>query len=303
MKKLITLSLSIHIALISFSQTNNFAPIGATWYYDDYVNNCITFPDCGYYKMESVGDTLIDGKNCRILKETYFMTYFKPDTQYIIYEDLGIVYLFDEGAFHELYNFNAVAGDTITTFAEPFNGYYSFSDFMFSEFKYVIDSVYTELIDGELLRIQNTTALGVGDGWGFWSGPMIIEKIGSIGMFLGIPNEINIEYGGFLRCYSEDGFFYKNPDYDNDCDFITEVSDQIQKSFEIFPNPVQNYFILETAKELDVSKLKLTNACGQNVGYKISPENNNRFKIDLGNIEPGLYFLNCEDFSAKIIKL
>ncbi len=302
MKKLITLSLSIHIALISFSQTNNFAPIGAAWYYDDYQNDCPTFPDCGYYKMESVDDTLIGGKNCRLLKETYFVPYYDiPDTQYIIYEDLGIVYLYDEGTFHELYNFNAVAGDTITTFAEPFNGYYRFNDYMFSEFRYIIDSVYTELIDGELLRIQYTRALEAIDGWGFWEGPMIIEKIGSIGMFLGTPNISDLEYGGFLRCYSEDGFFYKNPAYDNDCDFITSVNEQTPNSFEIFPNPAKNILTIKSSGTEKINPV-IINAFGEVCEFKFISSELFSSTIDISKLPAGIYFLFVGDEKNTAIK-
>ena len=302
MKKLLTLSLSIHIALIAFSQTNNFAPIGATWYYDDYLNECPTTPDCGYYIMESVDDTLIDGKNCRLLNETYYTPYYDiPDTQYIIYEDLGIVYLYDEGTFHELYNFNADAGDTITTFAEAFNGYYGFIDYTFSEFRYIIDSVATGLIDGELLRIQYTRALEAGDGWGFWEGPMIIEKIGSIGMFLGIPNIIYPEYGAFLRCYSEDGFFYKSPDYDNDCDFITSVNNQIPASIEISPNPAKNILTINSPFTKKINPV-IINAFGEVCDYKVISEELFTSTIDISRLPAGIYFLSLEDEKNTAIK-
>ncbi len=43
-------------------QTNEFAPIGAKWWYG-YQD----FFTVGYFTIESIGDTLIEGKTCRIL--------------------------------------------------------------------------------------------------------------------------------------------------------------------------------------------------------------------------------------------
>lgn len=302
LKRVTTFLIILNVTLSLFAQTNNFAPIGATWYYDDYLNECPTFPDCGYYKMESVGDTLIVGKNCRVLNETYFVPYYDiPDTQYIIYEDLGIVYLYDEGAFHELYNFNADAGDTITTFPEAFNGYYGFIDYTFNEFRYIIDSVVTELIDGELLRIQYTRALEDVDGWGFWEGPMIIEKIGSIGMFLGIPNIIYPEYGGFLRCYSDDEFEYQYIGFEHACDFITSIKNEIPKSFEIFPNPASDNLTINSSFTEKIDPV-IINILGEVCEYKFISQESFTSKIDISELPEGIYFLSLEDEKNPAIK-
>jgi hypothetical protein len=48
----------------SFSQ-KVWAPIGAVWHFD--INN---MGETGYLKIESQKDTIIDGKNCKILHST-----------------------------------------------------------------------------------------------------------------------------------------------------------------------------------------------------------------------------------------
>lgn len=69
----IFLSLLLFTLKQGFTQTNNFAPLGATWYYSDIYNidYDYTMYVTGYNKVESIADTNIDGINCRELKFSF----------------------------------------------------------------------------------------------------------------------------------------------------------------------------------------------------------------------------------------
>lgn len=62
---LIVLFLVFSVFVQSYSQTNEFAPIGATWWY-----NYEYFSGSGYLQLQSVSDTVISGVNCRKITKT-----------------------------------------------------------------------------------------------------------------------------------------------------------------------------------------------------------------------------------------
>lgn len=70
---LILVSLVFLMHQQAFSQTNNFAPIGATWYYSDIydIDYDDTLDITGCNKVESIADTNIGGINCRELKFSF----------------------------------------------------------------------------------------------------------------------------------------------------------------------------------------------------------------------------------------
>lgn len=304
MKKILPIIIISIISIQLFSQTNNFAPIGTRWHYDDYNNSCPTFPDCGYFMVESIKDTIVLGQNCRILKESYFTPYIDiADTSYIVYENLGIVYLFNNGQFNTLYNFNAVAGDTIKVFEGPFFGYYSFSDYEFSDFTYIIESVETVTVDGQDLICQTAKSFDTELGWGYGQSK-IYEKIGSLGLLLGNPNIIPIEFGSFLRCYEDGDLSYHDSGYLNDCDFISSVDNPLPEYFSIHPMPVTD-FVHCTNNSFFEGNIIIYNILGSIV-YSNLINPNSSITIDLSNYASVLIgvvnFSNSETYSFNILK-
>ena len=304
MKLILTYLFSLTF-VVSYSQTNNFAPIGARWYYDDYVNSCPTYPNCGYFIVESIKDTLVLGQECRLLQETYFTPYIEiPDTSYIVYEDSGIVYLFNNGQFHTLYDFNADVEDTIKVFDAPFFGYYSFSDYEFSDFTYIIETVETLTIDGQDLICQTAKSTDSDLGWGFWQ-CKIYEKIGCLGELLGRPNIIPLEFGSFLRCYEDGDLSYQNPSYLNQCDFITGLNNTLPEYFDIQPNPVVDVVHCTNNSFFD-GNIVIYNLLGSLV-YSGPIQPNTSLTIDLskyaGFMIAVVHFSNSQTYSFNILKM
>ncbi len=92
-----------------FSQTNNFAPIGATWWYSDIYG--IDYDDTlyitGYNKVESMSDATIDGIQCRELEFSFYDASGNLDGEILryVYENNEKVYFYDEDTFLLVYDF------------------------------------------------------------------------------------------------------------------------------------------------------------------------------------------------------
>jgi hypothetical protein len=109
--------LTFLIAMLSitvFSQ-EEFAPIGAEWYYN--YRESMDGPETGYYLLKSIKDTTIDSKVCRILSHTLMnskgISMNKGES--ILYEDVkeNRIYRYLFGNFYLLYDFTKTTGDTI----------------------------------------------------------------------------------------------------------------------------------------------------------------------------------------------
>ena len=101
------LILLIFIGIEVFSQTPEFAPVGAKWYfssedpYYDYYS---------YVSYESVGDTIILEKKCNIV-ETTSESPFYDSIRVFLHTTGDRVEVFKWGSFHTLFDFGASPGD------------------------------------------------------------------------------------------------------------------------------------------------------------------------------------------------
>lgn len=144
MKKILILILT-GLSLLTFGQ--EFAPIGATWHYSLGSIN----PEYESFKtIKSNSDTTIYGIVCKKLVEeengstvyTHFV-YMKNDS----------VYFYADEAFHLLYDFNAVAGDTIIL------DYYAAGTTDKEPLKLFVNSIETININSEVRIVQDVTGL------------------------------------------------------------------------------------------------------------------------------------------------
>lgn len=211
------------------AQSNEFAPVGAKWHYDGYQNSESTI----YTTIESLKDTIVQGKNCRFLKQLFFqqknVLSDDPERSYIIYSDSGIVYLWQDSVFTTLMNFNLKAGQS---------------------WRYKLkNGAYTELIvrkvDTIIIGTQKRKVLQIRNFYESFS--TIIEGIGSAIAFT--PDE---DYIGHqtrtegLRCYQDSSFFFqRHPEIS--CDAIStagidDLTDENQKVISISPNPFHDRF-------------------------------------------------------------
>ncbi len=238
------------------AQTNNFAPLGATWYYDDIydINTDDTIYITGYNQVEFISDTLITDKICMKLKFSYVDSEGVLDPEnhyYFMYENNEKVYFYLEDRFLLLYDFS---GDD--WYAQDI--YYEFGDSSFIS----VDSVTFELYDGVLLKTIHTHH-DVGSNLFFLSNK-IIEKIGPL-CYLFLYHGGDDSYRpSNLRCYKDSELdIHINPDFASDS-LIPEITDlQTTLPFNIKIYSYSNTVQLENIFEpIEVS---LINMLGEKV--------------------------------------
>lgn len=245
------------ITLFCNALYSQWAPIGAKWYYDHYsgAQPYLTI-------IESIKDTVILSKQCKVLQsyEIYAVMDstggYHWDTLYcplqFTYYDSSKVYLYDNvsDAFYVLYNFNALAGDTITVRDSLFPGYCP-DTYQSNLFQYKIDSVRDTIISGINLRKQyvKTTQNSewyitdpyVPSGYN----PTIIERIGSYKYLFGVMSFVEGSIS-HLRCYQDSSIYYRSPDWPItlSCDYLYTLPTNIIEVrnpldiVEVFPNPL-----------------------------------------------------------------
>lgn len=301
---LIVLFLVFSVFVQSYSQTNEFAPIGATWWY-----NYEYFSGSGYLQLQSVSDTVISGVNCRKITKTLVqkdvsnpdavVDTFYLDNEYV-YSDLGVVYNYRLGAFYTLYDFNAVVGDTWAV-----GGVSNFGDCDSTGF-ILVDNVNTVLIGGIELT-QLFTGSVDDDYWNFGTLP-IIERIGSLSYLFAHPNSCLLDFyeGGNLRCYYDNEIGYVQIDSTTTCDFVLSSNEiTAATSIAISPNPFSTELKIKLPDNFLNSIITIYNLNGS-ILYQTTTYNST-IDISTDNIIPGVYFLHVLDnhiqYHFKIIKL
>lgn len=297
-----------------FAKGQEWAPIGATWYYDhnDGLSSYLTF-------IQSVADTLINDNDCRIL-ETYridkatdngfeyywdtIMTsrdflYFKNDTIYH-YDMISL-------DFYPLYTFNLIQNDTILVREEK-DGDCNQPDYYCSRFEYVVDSLSSIKISDKDLRLIYNSHTAISD-WVFnvsWNNENrpIIEMIGSTKFLFGIYRNSILEGDIYcLRCYQDKNLSYVSPEWTNDCDYLPPINNSGVANFTIsndliYPNPFNDYILIDIESDNQIN-YRLYNMSGQIVGSGKDK------KIDTSQLPIGSYYLQLikNDSDFEIIKL
>jgi hypothetical protein len=131
-----------------------WAPVGATWCYNS------NDPMNGYYWyaiIKSEGDTVIQGKNCKVLQSNGIgtCTYGSAFHPLFIYSDTNKVFYFNQNInkFYLLYDFNKLPGDT---FYIPFMCAYPNH---IDSIGFIIDSISSITIGSNVLKVQFVTAI------------------------------------------------------------------------------------------------------------------------------------------------
>jgi len=106
MKKIFFTCLAFCFAWQAYTQTE-FAPIGAEWYYNNYWSNYDYFD---YIVVEK--DTIIEGNNCRVLKQ-YPTNSTTASETYIIKQEQNKIYHYYHNRFNLLFDFDAKVGDVV----------------------------------------------------------------------------------------------------------------------------------------------------------------------------------------------
>lgn len=266
----------------------DFAPIGAKWYYTQMTG---IFDIETYKTLESIKDTSINGQSCKMLLES--IAHEVQDTQYM-YSKNDSVFFYEKGTFHLLYDFGAQKGDTIVLdFFKKAGG---------DPLEMIIDSTSTIEINEISKRIQY---ISCGDGLVIeFPGP-VIEGIGAAPyIFPSYDNNMTVEF----RCYQDNilGLF-KNPFFGNSgwskvCDYVyTGGKDILDNKVKLVPNPVSSSFRIQNPK--NYSNYILTDLNGKELKKGNIVENH---EVNVSELNHGIYILQLNNGSEmvtlKIIK-
>ena len=134
----------ICIVITRNSSAQNWAPIGAIW---TYTNGTVNPNFTTFSTFESLRDTFINGKACRIMWQDAPFTIGSHSRWHYMYSDSNKVYFLnkDTSEWCLLYDFNAVPGDTFVL-----NCHISFGDTI----RVTIDSVGQINVNGNTLKVQ-----------------------------------------------------------------------------------------------------------------------------------------------------
>ncbi len=288
----ITFLILLMLTICAFSQ-QEFAPVGAEWYYSQVVS--YNPPQANYVKHVSVKDSAINDKPVKVIQKTKFTREDTVDLGFeYLHQNGDTIFYWKNGKFHELYNFSLYKGDSMLIYSDQYNLCTN------SPFGWIgIDSISYVKINQIYLKAFYYSPKK-GSFWGFGEHP-IIEKIGSTYYLLPRDEDCIADDPGIgpLRCYSDPEvgthYFGNIP-----CDTITTFpvyADKLIKneSFNLYPNPVTDYLTIDSDRE-ETFRLKVHDNTGKIIhSQDFSPGE----RINLSNLTKGLYFIAISDKNKK----
>lgn len=287
--------LTLSLFVSSFCLAQNWAENNAVWHYEQ-INIQPPFND-DFIKFSSIGDTVILGKQTKIILEERINLNDTIANEIFMRSDSNRVYLFDSfsNSFKLIYNFNALPGDTIEVFCPE-----RISD---STTTIVVDSVSTINVNGNILGVQYVSPLIFGN---YDMTGMIIENIGWTGFMFPLSTISDPPYGGELRCFQNDSIgLYKPSAFD--CDYLETGIESINNTnnFSSYPNPAHEIIQISITKDVDLTRatISLVDVSGREVLNQHI--NSKETTIHINHLPNGIYFsiirLNNETFAFKKI--
>lgn len=255
-------------------------------------------------------DTIIEGKLC-LKYQTPFENapnYLGSFSSFYIHSDTitQAQYVYFNGRFQVLYDFNKQIGDTlfIPAFGTTKNDIPSDSGTWVR-----IDSMGFDTIGGNIFRTMYYADLFLGQYDWVYNGK-VMEGIGNInGLY---PNPINRPYWIRLkgiRCYKDDSLDLKWGNIA--CDSVVSSSlnkiDLLKNNISVYPNPFDDNVSIDLSKtNTQVSEIVIMNNIGEVVFNTINKPFNNIHTFNTSNLKTGFYFCKIKfgdvEVNYKIIK-
>ena len=310
MKKILLTLGAIIMGLYTHAQTE-FAPIGAEWYYTctfGYLPN-------HFNHIISEKDTIVDGHNCRILKQ-YYDNSNVMNEKYIIKQESGKVYYYYQDQFNLLFDFDAKVNDTLIF---SFMGVKYFFDNGNNPPFYSKDTIFSVrcVVEKITTNVQNlqtfTTNILEEDRLELYfpSTYTYTEKMGLHSEFILKIEDIYYipefpPYKG-LRCYSDADFSFISDEWtimSLPCDY--SFSNNIntlkeEENINIYPNPFHNNIFVFTNNKGNIT---ITDISGKIIHH--SELLNGINEISTNHFPKGIYFVkvqNNNNQNFKIVKL
>ena len=307
----ITLLLLLSLFISNFS-AQNWCPPGATWFYKEY--NGVTSTD-GVIKYQYVRDTLVNSINAKLIKGTFtgkkigaypypVATVYNYAT-YITYEANRVVYIYRNGNFDTVVNYNATVGDKWKCLS-------SSGGCGPTRYLTVTDTGHL-LVNGLNLKTLVTYDTNKVVATPKIHKTIVVEKIynfsGSYAqdvlfrIYCDKNENGGVEYSliTFL-CYSDDNFL---PYGANACNItgLNEISGGLSELI-VFPNPTNsNLKVLLPYLMNSNMEFSLTNNLGQKLlNEKPQAISGLEVEMDLSKLAAGIYFIQILDHKKLIAK-
>ncbi len=285
------------------AQTHQFAPLGATWYYE--TQSMFTK---GYIKMEVEKDTVIDSRRCiKLNREEYWHNlefgglYGGPCPPLFLSQENDSVMVYQDGVFKLLFDFGAEINDTLTIAGREGRCPEDFGILL------VVDKGI-DTING--LQLKYITVKDLPDSyWGYGgsiygtlSGAVkIVERIGPRGYML--PEQrcvFDDSEGGPLRCYIDDDLgelHFSTLHPERYCDYISNTYQSVDESdaknkLSVFPNPCTEKLNL-LFDEISVYEVIVFDYSGRIVLRR--SVNDREAELDISKLPEGLYCVTVND--------
>ncbi len=266
-----------------------FAPIGAQWYYSEQAGGKAP-ENSEYIHYHVVKDTLVAGQHVRKITRTYYQYFGDTVTlePIFVYQDGQTVYQYnpDKRSFGRLYIFGAQVGD-ILTLDVPYGDYATSTKR--KTYRLQIDSVATETYTG--IELKKYKAHGL-DGIQFWNDGWFMERLGGLDWFF--PRAaLNLHPGGPLRCYRDKDLNLKINTIA--CDYHLNGGDDRYdyQGFAIYPNPSSGEISIKSLRP--IKGVIIYNNLGIAVVQRSEP------LIDISGYPDGLYIVKVTFDNDRII--
>jgi hypothetical protein len=303
MKKQLLL-LSYFLFLFTTNNAQTWCPAGAIWNYTFVPKFWMQIPKSGAVEDKYVGDTIINGINCKHIQGTFFgkLSPFSPTVTVLNYRNSyshlsnGVLYASPNGSsFDTIVNFNATIGDKWlkNIFIGPCNSRKPIN--VIDTGRVVINNLSLKKIvtsyTSSYVYATTTYTVGYID--------TIIERIMSRINFM-YPTYCEADNitdfyvdNGTFNCYHDDRFvLYKRAGV-MDCGYLSIGLNEmkpVNNKVEIFPNPTSDVLYLTTKNKVDYS-VQLFDYSGQRMGNDQFIANDGHLQINVVSLKRGMYFL------------
>lgn len=230
---------------LSISQSYEWAPIGAKWWYAQWS---FSGYDRSFASIRSVKDTVLQGQNCRVLELYFANSDSDPGTKVLstyTYKQNGVVRYTTspDEPLRTLYHFNAQVGDTVVV--------YPWEQFDTDSLYYAIDSIEVATISGKSIKVMHTSIVEAISSDSYYMSTTWYAGIGSALFFMPQFGAMDPPLTGELRCYEEDSLGLVNI-LGIPCDSTISVgiSNTVSSGerLRISPNPGGNQIKVQVAK-------------------------------------------------------
>jgi hypothetical protein len=296
MKKLLLISFTF---LSILSQAQQFAPIGAKWYYGKKASLQAPNNNVQFYLFETIKDTIFKTKDCRKIRHREFLYSGNVNElePLFVYQQMDTVFIY-----------SSLWQNFIRMMV---NGLSLNDSLLFQSRQYQTSMNFYEVTDIDTLNVSNRTFRQVrfndlplnqvtSDG-----NSSYIEGIGSQNYFIPFYDDSGLlpEYGsGPLRCYIDENGqefnFWGQP-----CDFRDAVSikDLELLEFDIYPNPATNYLALHFTEQQGKSyQISIIDMQGRVLHNKTCVNDGYDSIISLQGYTAGTYLIHIQQNGKRV---